>query len=161
LPHSHLAIRHLIRQLEDHGRRPSAAPPTWLEEFIVAAAELFEPFQGAARPGFECVRSGERWEVSVFLGLMEHVGGPLDGERVAVNFRFDLKSLAALFDEFETLRWNAFPNCVALDEPAVDLSFVLAEGIVNSEPISLQVHAGPPDPLEPSLKKHADGRYSM
>lgn len=160
MSHSHLAIRHLIRQVEEYAARDPARPglPDWLGQFIQRAAELFEPFSGVARPGFECCRAEERWEIALFLGKTEHVGGPEDGAQSAVNFSFDVLRLTALFERLETLRWSAFPDCHVYDD-AVDLSFLLAEGTVNGQRLTLQVHAGPPDCAGPALRRYSDGSY--
>lgn len=161
MSHSHLAIRHLIRQVEEYAaRRPSGRKvPEWLAGFVQHAAELFEPFSGVARPGFECCRGEDRWEISIFLGTTEHVGGPDDGAQSPVNFSFDVHGLMKLFDSVQAIRWNAFPDVgVCSDEP-IDLSFLIAEGTVQGEAISLQVLAGPPEGAGPALKRYDDGSY--
>ncbi|MBL8850797.1 MAG: hypothetical protein JNG89_14040 [Planctomycetaceae bacterium] len=161
MSHSHLAIRHLIRQVDNYAARKQQGrkTPEWLAGFVQRAADLFEPFSGMARPGFECFRSDDRWEISIFLGKTERVGGPADGHQSPVNFSFDVHALCGLFEPLNTLRWNAFPDCGLEDEQAIDLSFLLAEGIVQGESVSLQVHAGPPESAGPALKRYDDGSY--
>lgn len=163
MSHSHLAIRHLIRQVDEYmARRQSGRKtPEWLAGFIQQAAELFEPFSGMARPGFECIRGEDRWEISIFLGKTERVGGPDDGQQSPVNFSFDVHALTRLFEQLQTLRWNAFPDC-GMDEdlPEIELSFLLAEGMVRGEHVSLQVHSGPPEGAGPALKRYDDGSYA-
>lgn len=134
--------------------------PDWLTGFVQEVADLFEPFHGVARPGYECVHSEDRWEVSMFLGRTEVVGGPLDGEESPVNFRFDLAGLTRLFTPLAALRWNAFPEPHICGEDGADLSFVIAEGEVQGAAVSLQIHAGPPHDMGPALKRHADGSYT-
>lgn len=159
MSHSHLAIRHLIRQVDDYAARRSGARklPDWLTAFVQQAADLFEPFSGVARPGFECRREADRWEISVFLGKTEAVGGRDDGAQTAVNFAFDVHGLMRLFGTLHTLRWNAFPDCGGCVDEMLDLSFLLAEGAVHGEQVSLQIHAGPPDDAGPGLKQYDDG----
>ena len=162
MSHSHLAIRHLIRQVEDYAarRQQGRKTPDWLAGFVQQAAELFEPFSGMARPGFECRRDEDRWEISIFLGKTERVGGPDDGHLSPVNFSFDVHGLSRLFEQLTSLRWNAFPDKSGLeDEHAIDLSFLLAEGTVQGEQVSLQVHSGPPEGAGPALKRYDDGSY--
>ncbi len=162
MSHSHLPIRHLLRQVEKHAgrRQPALKVPDWLTEFVQQAADLFEPFQGVARPGYECVHGEDRWEIGLFLGRTEVVGGPLDGDQLPVNFRFDLAGLAKLFEPLEVLRWNAFPDCHDCSDDALDLSCIIAEGRVNGVHVSLQVHSGPPEAAGPALKRYADGSYT-
>jgi hypothetical protein len=160
LSHSHLAIRHLIRQVEDYaGRRGERKAPAWVVEFVEQAAALFEPFSGVARPGFECCRAEDRWEIALFLGKTEVVGGPNDGHLSPVNFMFDVAALSRLFARVDALRWNAFPDCHVCNEGEMDLSFLVAEGEVKGELVSVQVHAGPPHAAGPALKRYSDGSY--
>jgi hypothetical protein len=161
LSHSHLAIRHLIRQIDEYAARRQGGRtiPDWLTGFIQHAAELFEPFRGMARPGFECAFVEARWEISIFLGKTERVGGPDDGAQSPVNFSFDVQRLIGLFDEIQSVRWNAFPDCGLCAEEQIDLSFLVAEGVVSGEPVALQVLAGPPEDAGPALKQYGDGSY--
>jgi hypothetical protein len=162
LSHSHLVIRHLIRQIDEYAarRQGGRAIPDWLTGFIQHAAELFEPFSGVARPGFECAFSENRWEVSIFLGKTERVGGPDDGAQSPVNFKFDVQGLIGLFDAVESVRWNAFPDVGPCGEDLIDLSFLTAQGLVQGESVSLQVLAGPPENAGPALKQFDDGSYA-
>ena len=161
MSHCHLAVRHRIRQIEESGERTTADQhtPDWLNEFIQGVAESFEPFSGVARPGFECMRTGDRWEVALFLGKTEMVGGARDGCQLPVNFQFDLSTLSEHFDELKVLRWNAFPDCHVCGEDVIDLSFIIAEGLVKGADVSVQIHAGPPDTAGPALKRFSDGSY--
>lgn len=128
--------------------------------FIQHAAEQFEPFRGVARPGFECAFGEGRWEISLFLGKTERVGGRDDGAQSPVNFKFDVRGLIDLFDELDSVRWNAFPDCGAYVDEVVDLSFLVAEGTVQGSPVALQILAGPPEDAGPALKQYDDGSYA-
>lgn len=162
MSHSHLVIRHLIRQVDDFADRPPQPRelPEWLQGFVADVAELFEPFRGVARPGFECHWGEDRWEVSVFLGKSEVVGGAQDGGLLPVNFRFDVQQLPALFERLDALRWNAIPDCGTTDDEGLPLSFLVAEGVVCGQPITLQVHAAPPEAIGPGTRRLADGACS-
>jgi hypothetical protein len=163
LSHSHLPVQHLIRQVEAYGERRQSQQrlPEWLLSFVHNVAERFEPFSGVARPGYECQQVDERWEVSVFLGKMELVGGAQDGAAVPVNFRFDLRGLMSIFDELTSIQWNAFPDCCAYQDDVLDLSFISAEGLVGGQPVIVQIHAGPPETATPALRQHADGSFTI
>ncbi len=162
MSHSHLVIRHLVKQIEGFAARPPQRRelPPWMQQFVTDVAELFEPFRGVARPGFECHWGEDRWEVSLFLGETEVVGGPQDGERLPVNFRFDVQGLPARFEQLDALRWNALPDCGADRGSGLALSFLVAEGRVSGQPVTLQVHAAPPETSGPGLRQLADGTSS-
>lgn len=158
--HSHLPVRHLLRQLEDHAeRRPRRKPvPSWLTAFVDAISELFEPFSDVARAGYECVRTEDRWNVNLFLGTVEIVGGPRDGQVHPVNFQFDLAGLGQHFERLDLFRWNAFPNdSSCLDSVTTLDSFITVEGVVNGEVIRLDIQALPPETCNPALRQYEDG----
>jgi hypothetical protein len=158
--HSHLAIRHLIRQLDLHGRpEPACAIPDWLTSFLQEAASLFEPFSGSARAGYECQSTPEGWEASLFLGTNEIVGGADDGRVRAVNFRFDVRALMGRMQQIDSLVWSAFPERYA-DEDG-DLSLLSIVGRVNGETVRLQVFACSPDEMSPAMRIHPDGRCEV
>lgn len=163
MSHSHLAIRHLVRKLEmGEPRKPIKANlPAWLVQFVEDLAQRFEPFRGVARAGYECLTSESGWEVALFLGEQEMMGGADDGQLRPINFRFNLLNLTACFDVVDTLFWNAFPSSHVCFEDVADLSFLAIEGIVHSERVRVQIHAGPPDSVGPGLRQHADGRLEL
>jgi len=163
LSHSHLAIRHLVRKLEKQEERRAAKPqlPAWLTQFVDRLSQRFEPFSGVARVGFECMQAEKVWELAIFLGEMEIVGGAEDGEMRPINFRFDLKSITSEFEEVQSIFWNAFPNSHVCFDSMADLSFLTIEGVVQSQTIRLQLHAGPPDSIGPGMREHSDGRLEL
>lgn len=161
--HSHLAIRHLVRQLESGLERKSARRPApeWLLRLVGDLAEHFEPFSGVARVGFEFQQGDAGWEITLFLGENEVVGGPEDGETRPVNFRFNLLDVPRRFDRIDRFAWNAFPgNAHAFDDGG-DLSLLTMEGLVGDQKVSLQVLAGPPESLGPAIRQHPDGRMEL
>lgn len=144
-------------------RRRPAKPtlPEWLVEFINTVSERFEPFSGVARVGFECQKSENGWEIALFLGEHEVVGGADDGHVKPVNFRFDLNQLSNCFDHVTQVFWNVFPNSHVCQEVVSDLSFVTIEGHVQTQQVRLQLHAGPPDTAGPALRQYPDGRLEL
>ncbi len=163
MSHSHLAIRHLVKQLElSHKSGESRQPlPTWLINFVEEVAQLFEPFSGVARAGYEVMSSDSGWEVALFLGEHEMIGGADDGRMQAVNFRFDMTPLYHSFTQIDAFHWNAFPNSHVCFEDSTDLSFMTIDGIVNQTRVRLQIHAAPPETVGPSLKQYQDGRVEI
>jgi hypothetical protein len=161
--HSHLPIRHLIRYVEERRTIGEGQPviPQPITAFIHAVCELFEPYSGVARAGYECLYGDDRWEISVFLGETECYGGAGDGELLPVNFRFDVAGLRPLFDELHSLQWNAIPNAHIHVEMTRFESFLTVEGTVGRQPVSLQVHALAPEAVGPALRRHVDGRMEL
>jgi len=161
--HSHLAIRHLIRHIAERRQNGIGQPvlPRELVEFIDDVCQLFEPFSGVARAGYECLFGGDRWELSVFLGEHELLGGAHDGDRQAVNFRFDVQRLATLFERTDAVRWNALPHNYLADDDDQFESFLTVEGVARGQRIALQVHAQAPAKIGPAMRQHRDGRLEL
>ena len=163
LSRSYLAVRHLLRQLELKREKgfSSRVIPNWLEGFIDEISERFEPFSGVARVGYECAFSEDVWELSVFLGETELIGGAEDGRMLPVNFRFDLTSITNQFELIESIHWNAFPNSPVHVEVANDLSFLTVNGLIDNEKVLLQIHSTPPNQIGPAIRQHTDGRLEL
>ena len=81
-------IRHLINGLEARGREAiDMRIPEVIEDFVTAVAALFEPFSGTARVGYECNFADDSFEISMFIGAREIVGGQFDGRQEPQNSR--------------------------------------------------------------------------
>ena len=160
---SHLAIRHLVRQLEQQRAddRPKPVVPHWLQALVQRVSEAFEPFSGVARAGYECFQAEHGWEVALFLGECEMVGGKHDGTTLPVNFKFDLLELHESFKRIDALSWNAFPNSPWTTESVTELSFLTVSGTVDGHHVLMQIHAISPEPFGPALKQHQDGRIEL
>ena len=160
---SYLAVRHLLRQLELKKQKETNRQiiPVWFPEFVDGISELFEPFRGVARVGYECTRSENGWEVSLFLGEHEIVGGPEDGKAHAINFRFDVNKINEHFEAVESIHWNAFPNVSPEADRSAEFSFLTIVGSVESTPVHLQIHPTPPSAVGPAIRRYPDGRVEL
>ncbi len=154
-------MRHLIRQLEKEGRPARLSIPDWLLALIDEVSQLFEPYRGVARAGYECVQVGREWEISLYLGATETMGGAEDGRRAPINFRFDLKGLLGQFDAVHTYLWNALPECGDFFEDESMVSFVTLEGEKKGTTIRLQIHATSPMESGPGLRQFPDGQVAV
>ncbi len=138
--HAHLPIRHLIRQVEIRSLRPQRdTRPQWMAGFVDSIAELFEPFTDMGRVGFECRASTEdRWEITMYLGRNEVVGGRLDGRRVPVDFQFDLHRACEIFESVTSVRWNVFGSDESFgdDESRAAETGSSAEGAGGHAPVA-------------------------
>lgn len=134
--------------------------PDTIQEFVTAVANLFEPFRGEARVGYESRFVDEGWEISMFLGATEIVGGPLDGRQMAQNFRFNLQGLFDQFDSIESFLWNAMPDNPLMDNSDA-MSFVVVEGNVRGQMVRLQLHPTAPEEIGPAVREFPDGSYEL
>ncbi|HUG19301.1 MAG TPA: hypothetical protein VMM56_10010 [Planctomycetaceae bacterium] len=158
---SHMPVHHFIAQLDrwKSEKKRRATRPSWLNEFIDRLAELFEPLQEVARVGFDCYPSEEGWQIGMFLGQSEIVGGPLDGKAESCPFTFDLQALKNEFDSVDQFRLFAISD--ELEEYGLETSsFVSIRGSVQSERVTVRVFSLPPDEAGIGLKNHhIDGRF--
>jgi hypothetical protein len=157
--HSHLAVRHLIRELEIKGRPPRrATPPDWLRTLLCEAAEDFDPQADTARAGYECRLTEQGWEATLFLGANEIVGGARDGQLEAIGFQLDVQSLLRRFDRVDSLAWVVTPG--PNDESPCS-SRITLEGVACGEPLRLHVRSEPQPGMPAALRHHLDGRIEV
>jgi len=159
LAHSHIVIRHLVQGLEARGREAiDIRIPEVIQAFVTNVADLFEPFSGAARVGYECNFADESFEISMFVGARETVGGQYDGRQEPQNFRFNLQGLFDRFDSIQSFLWNAMPHSPLNDE---GLSFVVVEGLVQGHVVRLQLHPTAPEEMGPAIREYLDGTVEL
>ena len=161
--HSHLALQHLIRHVAERRRQGSGQPvlPAHLAQFIDDICQLFEPFNGVARAGYECVYGDDRWEIAIFLGEQEAVGGAEDGRLTPVNFRFNVSGLSQRLEQVHSISWNAIPHSPADGYTPLFESFLTLDGVAAGERISLQVHALAPREIGPAMRQRPDGEVEL
>jgi hypothetical protein len=154
-------MQHLFKKIDSPDARARRAPrPAWLAEFVDQVAELFEPFTDMGRVGFECAAGEERWEVGMYLGGTELVGGREDGRLRHIAFQFDLLRLASLFDSVESFAWNVYPDGV--DEQGTSIaaiSYVAMVGTRGGTPLRLRVFGTAPQEVGPGLRQYSDGSW--
>ncbi|MEM7811058.1 MAG: hypothetical protein AAF532_06240 [Planctomycetota bacterium] len=161
MPRPRLLVDHLVRDLEDRRRSaPAVARPDWIDRLVGEVAEHFEPIEDIARVGFECAPVEGLWAVTFFLGVTERVGGPDDGRRVPADFHFDLAGFTRLFDEVESLRFEAFPGVTA-DEHRPYHAGVTLVGSAEGHACRVRVLAVPPEDVEPGLTDTEAGGGSV
>lgn len=159
MAHSHIVIRHLVQGLEARGRDSiEIRIPEVIESFVHNVADLFEPFSGTARVGYECSFADGSFEISMFVGAREIVGGALDGRQEAQNFRFNLQGLFDRFDSIQSFLWNAIPQSPLNDG---GLSFVVVEGLVHGHIVRLQLHPTAPEEIGPAMREYTNGTVEL
>lgn len=157
--HSHLAVHHLIRQVEADRLRPRDRRPGWLTEMIDELANLFEPISISGRVGYDCTWQDDHWNLQMYLGRVELVGGMRDGLQKPLNFEFDVRVLLKYFSTLERVIWTSIP-----DEQANESSLrtspagLLVSGTVADQHLILTILEQAPLETAPALQMHADGR---
>ena len=157
MSHSHMPVKHLLRQVEIYRskREQRDVRPEWVTRLIERVADLFEPLADEARVGYDCQLAEDRWIVEMFLGATELVGGPRDGQSRYTNFQFDFHHLLDLFATVDRFRWNALPE--KLDDEGTPRSSVMIEGSVDGNSVRLHIYSFPPDDAGPGFRELADG----
>jgi hypothetical protein len=123
---------------------------------------LFEPFVDVGRVGYECAPTTDRWDISMYLGNTEVVGGRVDGEVRPVAFQFDLVRLETVFDQIDECKWSAFPGgTVGEDAEAMgcERSYLTIIGRYRENVLKLRVFGTPPAEAAPGLRQYADGSW--
>ncbi len=171
MPHAHLTVSHLIKHLEAQRERKADRDrrPAWLSGVIDAAADLFDPVAGEGRVGFDCRPTESGWVAVLYLGGEEFVGGAEDGRTRPADFRFDVLGVTKLFDAVTELAFDAFPSMIAdEDQGLVPASHAHAAGIrltvrgtVAGQPLTIHVHAVPPDEAGPGFRRFPNGRREI
>jgi len=157
-----MPVQHLLKQVELYRERKAEREnrdvrPAWLTTFINEAAELFEPASGVGRVGFDCRLSEDSWQVDLFLGTTEMVGGATDGETKQIDFTFDAAKAIALFDDVHRFLWSietTEQNKIGNEERNSLLSI---EGFREEQSVLLKIHAAPPSQTGPALRQYQDG----
>lgn len=154
MPHSHLLVHHLLKQLENHqrDRRERDRRPEWLSTLVHQTAALFEPLSGVARVGYQCELTPDGWEARLYLGSTEIVGGRDDGRSRLISFEFDFARLSEGFTRLDEFRWNV---CSAGDGSSS--SFVTLCGNVDGNSIRLKIYSRPPQDVGPAFRERPDG----
>ncbi|MBX3438513.1 MAG: hypothetical protein KF861_13560 [Planctomycetaceae bacterium] len=159
---AYLSVRHLLRQLDERrsNRSRGLQLPRWLERFIEEAAAHFEPETDAARVGYFCSCVAGGWQVALFLGAIEIVGGPEDGASFPSGFHFDLEALRDQFDRVDQITWKGLPQGCAGNDSDIDEASVVVEGVVNGHGLQLQVMLRPPGTVGAGLLMDANGHVT-
>jgi len=160
LARTHLRLQHLLRQLELQRDLPTdRRQPEWLRDLADDLCEAFEPLSGEARVGYESRLSEDRWELRLFIGQTELVGGDRDGQSEYVNFRLDLSVLVQQFDLVERCEWVAMPQHGAGYSP--NSSHLVVDGEWRTQPVRVWISSLPPGSLGPGARRFPNGAHEM
>ncbi len=162
MTHSHVPVAHLLRQLELYPQKPSTAGdlrPRWLVRFIEDVAQLFAPVTETARVGYISQPDGEGgWCVTLFLGAIQTVGGPRDGERQFCDFAIDLLGVQDRFERIDSCVWNGTPQAFREGQLPTAADVVVV-GEVHGQRLELRLLLSPPEDMRPGMRcDHHSGR---
>ena len=154
MPHSHLVMQHLMKQLELKAARRDRPDyrPQWLSDAILRWSAVFEPLSGVGRVGFVCEPDDSGWNVRLYLGTTEIVGGRDDGEWKHPGFELDFTKLTYEFTQIEEFRWN-----VSAPGPEGTHSFITLRGQVRDDMVQVKIYSRPPRDAGPAFRQHLDG----
>ena len=150
----------LIQNLEEFRslRKKKDHRPDWLIQTIEDIAELFEPLREVARVGYDCQLDENGWLIRMYLGTMEIIGGPKDGQIEHASFRMNLRALEGLFNHVDRMEWYSVGNFETTDYDGPFRSLLSLTGtIVGDHKIQLELLASPPKYAGVGLHKTADG----
>jgi len=155
-----MPLKHLLKQVEIYRnkRKNRDLRPEWVLQLIDEVADLFEPLDEIGRVGYDCQLSEECWNIGMYMGSTEHMGGPQDGLSQNSNFDFNLNALMAKFTELHRLCWSATPDNNHSDGQQ-SCSMITLEGTVQNEQVRLQLYSIPPQEAGPGFRCYADGHF--
>ncbi len=122
---------------------PEISPPSWLRWFVNDAVRGIMHQTDSAPVGCHFYYDGENdlWEVTLFVGRSEVLGGAHDGKTVPAGLEVDVTQVMAAFDTPPGVLWQA-ERVTPHDELGPHLSF---EGETRGHDVWLRILQTPPD----------------
>jgi len=159
-----MSIEELLQQMEDYRTRRDQQDhrPDWLRDFIKKAASLFEPLTNIGRVGYDCQADERGWNVCLYLGTTEIIGGPKDGQIEHAGFVIDMKQLMAIFQDVQRFEWYSInnENDDRFQEPIRSV-LTLNGHIEGGHFIQLELLASPPRYVGPGFRKQHNNDNSL
>ena len=157
----HLRPHHFVKLLQAADRHaPVLRQPTWLASLLDRLCDHTEPVRGEARVGYDLNFNDPLWEIDLFLGRTEIVGGSLDGCSDYVSFTADIPRILSLFSKVESCDWLALPS--SLDTTAsTTAAGLFIEGTWDQQQVRVGLRSIPPSTAAPGLRRYPDGRYEV
>ncbi|QDT80890.1 hypothetical protein GmarT_45380 [Gimesia maris] len=129
------------------------APPSWLKTMANQVASLMYDVDMLSPIGCHFFHNGSRneWEVTLFASSTEIVGGEWDGVLAPSKFCFNILKLGEIFEEVESLYWQALP--VDYDDQLG--CHISIEGMYEGERVWVRVLAEAPEEFEAGRRMQA------
>lgn len=161
LAQPHLRPHQFIKLLQAADRpAPVMRQPAWLAALLDRLCDHIEPVRGEARVGYDLNFNDPLWEIDLFLGRTEIVGGSLDGCSDYVSFTADIPRILSLFTKVESCDWLALPSSLDTTAPETASGLFIA-GIWEQQPVRVALRSVPPSKAAPGLRRYPDGRYEL
>ncbi|MEZ6129279.1 MAG: hypothetical protein R3C59_11395 [Planctomycetaceae bacterium] len=160
-----MSIEELLQQMEDYRARRGQQDhrPDWLRHFIKKAAALFEPLTTVGRVGYDCQADERGWNVCLYLGTTEIIGGPKDGQIEHAGFVIDLKQLMTIFQNVQRFEWYSISNKNddRFEEPIRSVMKITGQ-TEDGHFVQLELLASPPRFVGPGLRQqHNDNSLTI
>lgn len=158
LAQPHSRTQQLIQFLESF--RPTSedrVQPNWAANLLEQVCEFIEPVQGEARVGYECRFVESLWQIELFLGKIEIVGGSYDGHTSYVNYTANVAGILGLFSSIRRCEWQALP---CSQHPGTSTGLAI-EGEWKGHIVRILLRMVPPKSVGVGLKHYQDGTYAI
>ncbi|MEN9555447.1 MAG: hypothetical protein RLZZ232_1733 [Planctomycetota bacterium] len=121
----------------------TANPPSWLRWFVNDAIRGIMHGEDSAPVGchFYLDRENDLWEVTLFVGRSEVLGGAWDGKVVPIGLEVDISRVIAAFDSQPDILWQA-EKVTPADELGAHVSFA---GVTRGNNVWLRILQDAPD----------------
>ncbi len=161
LAQPHLRPHHFIKLLQAADRpAPALRQPAWMAKLLDRLCDHIEPVRGEARVGYDLNFNDPLWEIDLFLGRTEIVGGSLDGCSDYVSFTADIPGILSLFSKVGSCEWLALPSSLDTAAPQ-SASGLFVEGVWEQQTVRVALRSVPPSNAAPGLRRYPDGRYEV
>lgn len=130
-----------------------AEPPLWLTAFADVIAGYITPVEPLAPMGCHYHLNEGVWELSVFVGDTELVGGDRDGERIPARFLVDVLPLLSQFREIFDFTWQP-DRFSEEDELGCHLAII---GIHDEQLVCVRVLSRSPERFPPGRRANIYG----
>lgn len=157
----HLRPQHFVRLLQSADRnRPGIRQPDWLAPLLDRLCDHIEPLRGEARVGYDLTFNDPQWQIDLFLGRTEYVGGIRDGQFDYASFTADIPGILKLFGSIERCDWLVVPRSAGLGGSDI-ASELTIDGNWEGESVRVTLRSVPPRNSAPGLRQFPDGRYEL
>jgi hypothetical protein len=126
------------------------APPAWLTELANHVVSQIHELDELGPVGCHFCLHEDVWEVTLFAGSTEIVGGRRDGAVKLSRFSVDVKSIVEQFDQIDQIGWQSHGLGASRgDELGPHVSI---EGLYQGQAVWLRVLAGAPQQFAPARR---------
>lgn len=134
--------------------------PDWLSDLLEQLCDHIEPTRGEARAGYNLKYADPWWQIDLFLGKNELVGGNLDGLCDYVSYTANIAGILGLFTKVQRCEWLACPGTQTTNQNEQSSGLAI-EGDWAGHDIRVVLRMVPPSEIGTGLKLFPDGSYAV